>query len=65
MTSGCMDCPKCGESFQYAAYEWQKKGLFLDKVWVELPEPWKCPKCESLIVTDKEKGYGLIVQATK
>ena len=59
MTSGYMNCPKCGEPFRYAHYEtdsnWQD-------IWVELPEPWECPKCKSLIVTDKEKGYGLRVE---
>jgi len=56
MTSGYMKCPKCGEDFQYAGYRtdsnWQD-------VWVEYPEPWKCPKCKSLIIVDKEQGYGL------
>ena len=54
MTSGYMNCPKCGEPFQYAGYE--------NGVWIEYPEPWKCPKCEPLIVTYKEKGWGLKVK---
>ena len=58
MTSGYMDCPKCGGSFKYMG--WEKRGLFL--VEVEIPEPWECPKCKSLIVTDKERGYGLRVE---
>ena len=61
MTSGYMNCPKCGEDFQCSRWEYQKKGIFLKQVWVEYPEPWKCPKCKSLIITDKEKGHGLIV----
>ena len=56
MTSGIMNCPKCGESFQYADWE--------NGVWVEYPEPWKCPKCKSLIVVDKKKGYGLRVESS-
>ena len=51
MTSGYMDCPKCVEKVPYAHYE-------LDE-WTELPEPWECPKCKSLIITDKAQGYGL------
>lgn len=62
MTSGCMNCPKCKEHFQYAYYETDSN--FQD-MWIELPEPWKCPKCKSLIVTDKEKGYGLRIVAMK
>lgn len=54
MTSGYMNCPNCGELFQYAG--------FINGEWVETPEPWKCPKCKSLIVTDKQKGYGLRVK---
>lgn len=49
MTSGYMNCPKCRESFQYM--RWEKKGLFL--VEVEIPEPWECPKCKSLIITEE------------
>jgi len=59
MTSGYMKCPKCGERFQCA--EWRNWGK-LSAEWVEIPEPWKCPNCKSLIVTDKEKGYGLKIQ---
>ncbi len=59
MTSGYMSCPKCGERFQYM--RWEKRGLFLEEI--EIPEPWECPKCKSLIVTDKEKGYGLRVES--
>ena len=59
MTSGYMNCPKCGSQFQYGHHEtdsnWQS-------IWVELPEPWECPMCKSLIITDKEKGYGLRVK---
>ena len=57
MTSGHMNCPKCGNPFQYM--RWEKRGLFLEEI--ELPEPWECQKCKALVVTDKEKGYGLLV----
>lgn len=57
MTSGYMKCPNCDAEFQYAGYE--------DGLWVEYPEPWECPNCKSLIVTDKEKGYGLKVEYLK
>lgn len=53
MTSGSMNCPKCGTEFQYAGYE---NGL-----WVEHPEPWECPKCKSSIITDNQKGWGLTI----
>ncbi len=53
MTSGYMECPKCGENLEYGGYE--------NGVWIEHPEPWKCPKCKRTIITDKEKGYGLKV----
>ena len=51
MTSGKMKCPKCNTSFQYA--DW------VNGKWVEFKEPWRCPKCKSLIVLDTDKGYGL------
>lgn len=54
MTSGKMECPKCGGAFTYADY--------VDGKWTKFPEPWKCPKCESLIIVDREKGYGLKVK---
>lgn len=52
MTSGYMNCPKCGKAFQYADYD-------NDGKWVEHPEPWRCGECGSPIITDKERGYGL------
>ena len=55
MTSGYMDCPKCGESFECAGWE--------NGIWVEYPEPWECLKCKSLIVVDKEEGWGLKVES--
>lgn len=55
MTSGYMNCPKCEKPFQYAYY--------IDRKWIERKEPWTCPNCKSLIVTDKEKGYGLRVES--
>ena len=61
MTSGHMDCPKCGESFSYMRYE--KRGVFLKEI--EIPEPWKCQKCWSLITVDKVKGYGLLATTNK
>ena len=55
MTSGEMNCPKCGESFRYMEYE--KRGAFIGLV--DIPEPWECPKCKSLIIVDRKMGYGL------
>lgn len=54
MTGGYMNCPKCGAPFQSATY--------VEGEWTELPEPWECPKCKSLIVVDHEKGWGLRVK---
>jgi len=51
MTGGTMKCPKCSTQFIWADY--------VDGKWTEFQEPWKCPKCGSLIVLDREKGYGL------
>lgn len=53
MTSGCMKCPKCGKQFTCADY--------VEGLWTEFPEPWKCDSCQSQIVVDKDKGYGLKV----
>ncbi|KKM89158.1 hypothetical protein LCGC14_1251390 [marine sediment metagenome] len=54
-TSEYMTCPKCGEQSPY--------GYYIDGKWIERKEPWACPNCQSLIVTDKEKGYGLRVES--
>ncbi len=59
MTSGYMNCPKCGSEFSYGHYE-PYNGFQVK--WVTTPEPWKCPKCKSHIIVDSEAGYGLKVQ---
>ena len=56
MTSGYMNCPKCGCEFQSADY--------VDGKWTEFPEPWECPSCGSLIVVNREKGYGLKIKGS-
>lgn len=53
MTSGYMRCPACKKNFQYA--DW------INGVWEETKAPWKCGHCNSVIVLDDKKGYGLRV----
>lgn len=53
MTSGYMKCPKCKKDFQYADY--------VNGIWTEAKEPWKCGNCGSSIIVDHDKGYGLKV----
>ena len=52
MTSGYMDCPKCGESFRYMGYE--KRGIFLELI--DIPEPWKCSKGDMGLKSLKHKA---------